>query len=414
MAEGRIEARGLGKRFSRRAASRPRTLKQMLIEGLPQRSSDDRFWAVRDASFTVARGQMLGVLGQNGSGKSTLLRMLGGVMRPDEGEVTHRGRLRGLLDLNSGMHPDLSGRENVFINGVIAGLTYRQIRERFDEIVAFAELEESIDAPVRTYSAGMKLRLGFAVSTHTDPEILLIDEVLSVGDLSFQQKCLKRVETFKEAGCAIVLITHDLTQLVELCDQALWLQHGECIARGEPQVLVGEYQAQMMSESRRRAPADAAVMLTADGVELRQNENRFGSREAEILDVRLRDARGGDLSELRPGQGMSVEFTLRAPSPLDNPHLVVSFGREMEDDCVDVSTESDGVSVERLQGEQRITLKFSRLDLAAGEYWVSVGVYETAWRYAYDYHWRGYKFSVHNKISAGGGFAPPRQWAIVS
>ncbi|MEW6421922.1 MAG: ABC transporter ATP-binding protein, partial [Deinococcota bacterium] len=220
--QGWIEVREVSKRFRRYRRDRPRTLKEWVLSGLRTLEPDEVFWGLRDVSFEVEPGQMVGLIGHNGAGKSTLLRLIGGVGRPDSGSIRTRGRIGALLDLGAGFHPDLSGRENVFILGVIAGLTRREVARRFDAIVAFAELEAFIDQPLRTYSSGMEMRLAFAVAAHTDPNILLIDEVLAVGDLAFQRKCTERIRQFREDGCTIVIVTHDMTQARELCDRVLW------------------------------------------------------------------------------------------------------------------------------------------------------------------------------------------------
>jgi lipopolysaccharide transport system ATP-binding protein len=190
-------------------------------------------------------------VGVNGAGKSTLLRLLGGVGRPDEGSVKVQGRINGLLDLGAGFHPDLSGRENVYINGVINGLTRREVARQLDSIVAFSELEAFIDSPLRTYSTGMQMRLAFAVATHTHPDILLIDEVLAVGDLVFQHKCIERIARFKTDGCTIVLISHDVGLVHQLCDEAVWLHAGRLLAHGAADLVVDQYvsEAESLSET---------------------------------------------------------------------------------------------------------------------------------------------------------------------
>jgi len=237
----RIEAHAVGKRYARFAIQRPRKVKEALFRGMGGLRPVDTFWALRQVSVEVAAGKMLGVIGTNGSGKSTLLKLIGGLSRPDEGTLVVRGRVVGLLELGTGFHPDLTGRENVFINGVVTGLTRREVSEQFDSIVAFAGVEAFVDSPLRTYSSGMRMRLGFAVMAHTRPEVLLIDEVLAVGDLAFQKKCVARIATFKADGCAVVLVSHNLEAVTETCDEVLWLQHGNVVARGPAEPTVTSY-----------------------------------------------------------------------------------------------------------------------------------------------------------------------------
>jgi lipopolysaccharide transport system ATP-binding protein len=411
MMTGSLKVSGLGKRFARHRDDRPRTLKEWLTRGWRSgRAPAGYFWALREVAFEIGSGEMLGVIGHNGSGKSTLLRLLGGVMKPEEGEVTATGRVHGLLELNTGMHPDLSGRENIYINGIVAGLTRDQVEQRFDDIVAFAELEDFIDSPVRTYSSGMKMRLGFAVSVHVDPGVLLIDEVLSVGDLAFQQKCLDRIRLFKEQGCAIVLITHDLSQVEQLCDRALWLRRGEVVAYGEPAVLVGEYKAEMSSETRRRTPVDIPGRVTAAGVTLTPNENRFGSLEAEIDDVRLLDARGNPVQSIEAGASLTVEVSFSAAKLADPPLLSVSIGSDAHENYVDLNTDSDKVPLPLADAPRTVRLHLDRLDLQPGDYFVNVGLYERSWAYAYDYHWRAYPLGITSEHSGSGLLNPPRRW----
>lgn len=236
-----VAVRGVSKLYRRYHADRPWTLHETLTRGLRRRHPMERFWALRGVSFTVAPGRMIGLIGSNGSGKSTLLRLIGGVGRPDQGSIEIHRRMGALLDLGTGFHPDLTGRENVFVNGVIGGLTRREVKERFDAIVAFAELEAFIDNPIRTYSSGMQMRLGFAIAVHAEPEILLIDEILSVGDYAFQRKCFERIARFKAEGCTIILVSHDTDVVREVCDEALWLDGGQLKSQGRPAEVVEQY-----------------------------------------------------------------------------------------------------------------------------------------------------------------------------
>jgi len=227
-----VMVEGLGKQFRRYHQDRPWTLQEVFQRGFRGLKPAEYFWALRQISFAIAPGRMVGVIGRNGAGKSTLLRLLGSVGRPDEGRVTVHGRIDALLDLGAGFHPDLTGRENVFISGVINGLTRREVSREFDSIVTFSELEDFIDSPLRTYSTGMPMRLAFAVATHTYPEVLLIDEILGVGDIAFQRKCLERIAHFKAEGCTIVLVSHDIGFVAKMCDEALWLHGGRVLLYG--------------------------------------------------------------------------------------------------------------------------------------------------------------------------------------
>ncbi len=409
---GSIRATGLGKRYRRYAQDRPRTLKEALLRGFFGTQPIDRFWALQGVDLAVEPGSMLGVIGHNGAGKSTLLRLLGGVMRPDEGHIETKGHVQGLLELNTGMHPELTGRENIIIGGVVAGLTRREVQSQLDAIVAFAELEAFIDSPVRTYSTGMRMRLGFAVAAHSRPDVLLIDEVLSVGDLAFQNKCLDRIRHFKTEGCAIVLISHDLGQVEALCDQGLWLKQGRVASRGSPKVLVGEYRSEMSRVTREKTPAAMPERVTSSGVLLRPHENRFGSLALEILDVRLLDEEGSPVTSIRSGEALTIEIGIGGSPGEEAPIVGVSFSREDHEEVIDVSTDADGVALPRPSGSDTVTLRLERIDLAPGEYAISVGLYHRSWDYAYDYHWAGYLLLVRSDRATGGILAPPRQWGF--
>lgn len=229
------------KKFRRFHANRPRTIQEAIVRGLRQMRTAEEFRALQEVSFTVESGQMVGIIGHNGAGKSTLLRLIGGIGKPDSGTIELHGRIGALLSLGAGFHDDLTGRENVFINGVISGLTLGEVHAAFDSIVTFAELERFIDSPLRTYSSGMRMRLGFAIAAHIEPEILLIDEVLAVGDAAFQQKSTNRIKQFKEKGCTVLIVSHNVDFIRENCDSALWLHMGQVKAYDQAEPVVSQY-----------------------------------------------------------------------------------------------------------------------------------------------------------------------------
>ena len=269
-----IVVENVGKVFYRYHSDRPWTLYEALLGGLRRLGPAERFWGLRNVSFTVAPGRMVGVIGRNGAGKSTLLRLLGGISRPDEGSVKVNGRIGALLSLGAGFHHDLTGRENIFINGLISGLTRREVAQQFDSIVAFSELQESIDNPLRTYSSGMQMRLAFAVAAHIEPDILLIDEVLAVGDFAFQRKCMERINQFKAAGCTIILVSHDTTLVREICDEALWIRDGHLKAHGAPDMVVDRYLTE--AELQEHTPVPPETVHAMSETEVCVNKNSFG------------------------------------------------------------------------------------------------------------------------------------------
>ncbi|NEO41931.1 MAG: ABC transporter ATP-binding protein [Moorea sp. SIOASIH] len=402
-----IIVQGLGKRFNYYHPERPLTIMEAALSGFRHIMAAEGFWALRNITFTVSPGQMLGILGHNGAGKSTLLRLIGGVGKPDEGKVRVNGSIGALLDLGAGFHPDLTGRENAFVSGVVAGLTRQEVGRRFDEIVTFAELEQFIDNPVRTYSTGMQMRLAFSVAVHTDPDVMLVDEFLSVGDLTFQAKCLERIAQLKESGCAIVLISHSSEQIEQLCDRALWLQQGQIMAYGEPKVVAGQYVNQMRSQTQQPTP-NRPAQLTRSGVELRMNENRFGSLEVEITDVLLLPS-----LEINSGDSLAIDIKYLSLQPIDGLIFSVIISTEDGHICLDTNSTTMGESLPVIKGKGKIKLHLSRLDLNSGKYFVDVGVYEPNWAYAYDYHWHVYQLLVRSKDSEKGILSPPLRWDIV-
>lgn len=403
-----ILVENLGKRFNRYHAKKPLTFMEAALSGFRRVQSVDEFWALRGVSFEVGAGEMIGVIGHNGAGKSTLLQLLGKVAHPTEGRIKMRGCVGALLDLGAGFHGDLTGRENVFVTAIVAGLPRREVARRFDRIVEFAELEGFIDNPVRTYSTGMMMRLAFSVTVHTDPQILLVDEFLSVGDLSFQTKCLNRIAEMKDQGCAIVLISHDVSQVERLCDRALWLKHGTVVAYGEPTVVAGQYTTQMLSQSQQRTP-HRPPQLTRSGAELRVNENRFGSQEVEIIDVRLHPK-----GPLMVGDALCIEIDCSAPHPVDTAIFCVGIEQEDGTLCLDVNTASMNVPIPRIKGKNTIRLWCDRLDLCRGNYFVNVGVFKEDWSYAYDYHWHVYPLVIESDVPAKGILNPPMRWEMIS
>jgi lipopolysaccharide transport system ATP-binding protein len=390
-----IVVQNLSKRFRRYHPNRPWTLQEALLGGLHRLRAVDEFWGLREVSFNVPAGRVVGVVGANGSGKSTLLRLIGGVGRPDSGTVEVNGRIGALLDLGAGFHPDLTGRENVFVAGVVAGFTRRAVRERFDSIVAFAELEKFVDHPLRTYSTGMQMRLAFAVAVHVDPEVLLIDEVLSVGDLAFQRKCLDRIAEFRAQGCSILLVSHEASLVRDLCDEALWLSGGRLVLRGKTATVVDHYVEQvssgmsLMNDNGDQAPrhvAPSAVSGPMSAQAKPAGENRMGSLELEIAAVRFLDGEGREINEFRAGNPLRIEIDFLATRRILAPIFQVYVFREDDLVCCDLNTEGTELKAAQVEGPGQVSLCLERFDLKAGHYYVDVGSYAQNWAYAYDYH----------------------------
>jgi lipopolysaccharide transport system ATP-binding protein len=417
-----VEVTNLTKKFRWLNPDRPSTIQEAVARGLRWKRSVEYIWALRDLSFRVGAGKTVGIIGSNGSGKSTLLRLIGGVGRPDAGRIDVHGRIGALLDLGAGFHPDLTGRENTILAGLLNGLTRREVLARFDAIVAFAEVEKVIDSPVRTYSTGMQMRLAFATAVHTEPEILLIDEVLSVGDLAFQHKCLDRIGQFRRSGCSILLVSHESSVIQEMCDEALWLNKGRLMAHGATAAVVRQYVEHMrggverLPAQEKAAPAriisPAATVRTKAGVERVLDEHRFGSSEVELTVVRVLTRDGQPAAELRSGQALRVEIEYRVAIRVIAPIFCVRIAREDGVVCYVLTTEVSNLSLSAIEGTGQVVLELERLDLNSGRYVVDVSCYAQDWIYAYDYQACVASFVVQGDGVQDAVLNSPFRWEI--
>ncbi len=385
------------------------TLKSALLSGLGRRSlsPDSAIPALTDVSFDVAAGETVGIVGPNGSGKSTLLKLLAGIMRPTMGEVAVHGRLAALLELGAGFHPELSGRENIEISGLLLGLTRRQVAERFEEIVRFAEIEEFLEAPLKTYSSGMAVRLGFSIAAHSDPDVLLVDEVLAVGDEIFAHRCLEKFGEFERAGKTILVVSHDLQLVAERCRRALWLEQGRLVADGPAAETVVRYRA---SVARVEAQARMAVSGRGDGGTGGRGE-RIGSGAAVISAVRLLDAAGRPAGSVRSGEAARLEMEVTAASPLSDIVFGFAIATISGDVVFGANTEIDGYAAGELAGAARITMDIPALALVPGTYSIDAATHARDGA-PYDYRRDVLRFEVVSEHGAAGVWNPPRRWGF--
>jgi lipopolysaccharide transport system ATP-binding protein len=408
MRQGAIVVSNLGKRYHSRDGGRPTTLKGFILSGY-KKQKDESFWGLRDITFSVPRGRAVGVVGLNGAGKSTLLRLIGGVGKPDEGRITVHGRIGALLDIGAGLTEDLTGRENVYLLGVIAGMLRVEVAEQFEAIVAFAELEDYIDAPVRTYSSGMRMRLAFAVAVHTQPDVMLIDEVLAVGDKAFQQKCFDRVADIRSSGCTIFLVSHDISQIEELCDDVLFLQHGRMVAYGP----LGETLALYDATVEAKVAATVNVLppkREGDDERLERGVNRYGTGEARIHSVRL-FTEAGEVTEIASGeQALNIAFDYDALAALDDPIALVGIYAHDDTCCFETNTRIAELTLPSRSSE--VLLAIGRLDLRPGDYHLTVGLFSADWQQVYDYHAEVYPLRVVGPAPSKGLLSPPISWSI--
>jgi lipopolysaccharide transport system ATP-binding protein len=388
-----------------------RTLREALNRRLPGLlGGREQRWALQGVSFSVGRGEFVGLVGQNGAGKSTLLRVAAGIALPTRGRVLMPDETAAILSLGDLFDLTLTGRENAMTTALASGLSARQARAVTPEAFAFAELEGFEDAPVRTYSDGMRLRLAFGVVAQLAPDALLLDEIIAVGDLRFQQKCLDYVRRRCAEGAGVLFASHNLDHVARECNKAVWLEAGGVRGFGPAEEVVAAYREAMHSRTRDRTPAPEG--RTGD-LELRRN--RFGSQEATIEHVELRDGLGHSIAELSTGASLDVSFIVRTPPgrPVRAPIVGVTILRATDGTiCYDTNTANDGVLVHEIADECRFSLLFERLDLIPGEYFVDVGVYEKEWSHAYDHHWHVYLLRVLGSSADGGVFRPPHRWEV--
>ena len=428
-----IELRDVSKIYRRYGGRQFATLKSALLQRsiLSDLQPSETFPALKNVSFTVPKGCTFGVMGRNGSGKSTALKLVAGITKPTSGTVKVDGRISALIELGAGFHPEISGRENVFINGIMLGLSKREIQERFDEIVDFAELREFIDAPVKTYSSGMYMRLGFAVAINVDPDVLLVDEVLAVGDEGFTHKCLDKFGEFRRRGKTILLVTHSLNLIERFCDEAVWLDAGEKQAEGDPKRVIGAYltaveaiEEQLLAATTARAVQEAAEPAVAGAGEgageaaadpsgnmFQATEGRWGSREAEILRVAFLDKDQQPSFVFHTGDAMSIRLSVRAAHPLDD--FVFGIGLFNADGvcCYGTNTYIEEMIPTRLAGDADVTFAIDTLELVEGTYKLDVAIHKRD-GYPYDYHRLLYTFRVKSRTQDVGIYRPSHRWTF--
>ena len=405
------------------------TLKSALLSGslITDLKPAETFTALQDVSLRVATGETVGVIGPNGSGKSTLLKLVAGITKPTSGTVNVKGRISALIELGAGFHPEISGRENVFINGIMLGLSKREVLQKFEEIVEFAELEEFIDAPVKTYSSGMYARLGFAVAIHVNPDVLLVDEILAVGDQGFTHKCLDKFAEFRRRGKTILLVTHSLSLVERFCDDAVWLDSGLIKAVGDPKRVVDAYLSHVESQEEQQLEADdiktrkmtetSSEPLTTGEVSMddmfQVEEGRWGSREVEILDVTLVGDDGKSAHVFHSGDRMSVRVHINAEKPVSD--FVFGVGLFNVDGvcCYGTNTDLEQLVSKEIDGEGTVDFTIDSLELVAGTYKLDVAVHKRD-GYPYDYHRLLYTFRVKSRMNDVGIYRPRHKWKFSS
>jgi len=378
-----IRFEDVSKRFALRQ-QRSRSFQETLIRLAPWRRAQkhtlEDFWALRHVSFEIAPGETVGLIGPNGVGKSTVLKLVSRILEPTSGCIEVNGRVGALLELGAGFHPDLTGRENVYLNASMMGLNRQEVDRRFDEIVAFSELEPFIDVPVKHYSSGMYVRLGFAVAVHTDPEILLVDEVLAVGDATFQRKCYERIDQLRGAGLTLVFVSHSADAVRSLCSRALWLDSGTLVADGSAESVVQQYAMHSWSAEEGQLEAVSSV--------------RWGTGQVRITQVRILDAQGEEKQLFESGERLTVAIHYQALQRTERPVFGLAIHHSDGTHITGPNTRSAEVEIPSIEGSGVVTYTIPALPLLEGRYAISLSAHDWDETVMYDYHDRMYPFAV--------------------
>ncbi|NLB55087.1 MAG: ABC transporter ATP-binding protein [Lentisphaerae bacterium] len=387
-----IEVYNLGKKYKISAGSEPPTLMSS-ITGMFRRQKRRNFWALQDVTFNVPTGQTLGVIGPNGSGKSSLLGLLARTITPTTGNVKLTGRVASLLELGAGFHSELTGRENIFLNGAILGIPRETIKKRLDHIIAFSGLAEFMDMPVKHYSSGMYVKLGFAVAVELDPDILLIDEVLAVGDVAFQLKCLDRIRDFQRKNKTMLIVSHALQTVEDFCDRVLLINNGQVVEDGNPQDTIFSYLRKYMGE----------------GGDIFTQE--FGTRDIEITDVTFCDEHGKETGTFVSGKNMDIIVQYNAKKKIDKPVFGFSLKTGNGSFVFGSNTQIAKFNIESVEGHGSIKLNIHPLTLMQGNFFLSLSIH--SWDHSVQYHRREdwYPFVVKNSSEELGIYKINSKWS---
>ncbi len=403
-AQPAISFRNVNKRFTY-SQEQPQSIQETFLSlfGRGQRRQKKELWALQDLSFDVFPGQSLGIIGRNGSGKSTLLKMVARILRPTDGMVAVHGRVSALLELGAGFHPDLTGRENIALNASVLGLTKQDVEQKFDSIVGFSELGEYIDMPVKHYSSGMYMRLGFSVAIHVDPDILIIDEILAVGDRAFQAKCIDRIHEMHRDGVTIILISHNLSVMRRMCSSLIWLDNGRIRASGPTEEIAYQYRYQTNETIGRQMAIDSEE----------RSFRRWGSREIEITGVRFLNAEGAEQSYFQTGDEMAIEIAYIAHQAVQRPEFGLAIYRHDGLQVNGPNSHLGGLDTEEITGEGTVRYHIESLPLLPALYQVTAAIHSEHLTQAYDFHEKAYPFRI---VSGGtnesdGFIALPAEWS---
>lgn len=385
-----IKIENISKRFEL-VAEAPDSIFELLMSRLspnPQakriRQKKQPLWAVKDVNLDVVPGECIGFLGQNGSGKSTLLKLITRILHPTTGRIMVQGRIGALLELGAGFHPELTGRENVYLNASILGLSKHDIETHFDSVVAFSELEEFIDTPVKFYSSGMYMRLGFSVAVHVNPQILIIDEILAVGDQAFQEKCINHIFEMKRGGTTIILVSHNLDMMRKLCTRLVWLDKGQVQAIGTPEDMIQQYLVFLQTREHRSLG------------QVQRDFERLGTGDVVITAVRLLDKDQQEQTVFTTGNPLNIEINYVAHRPVKKPEFGLAIYREDGVQINGPNTQFSGLNIEEISGAGTVCYHIPELPLLPAKYVVSAAVHDSRYPITFDHHVKAYEFQVSN------------------
>ncbi len=388
-----IEFLGVSKTF-RLQRDKPRSFQEAFVNLLQHNRNHgtEEFWALRDVSFRVEAGDHIGLIGRNGAGKSTTLKLISRIIQPTRGKITVNGRVTALLELGAGFHPDLSGRDNISLNGAVMGLTRREIARKLDEIIEFAEINDFIDVPVKDYSSGMYLRLAFSAAAHLDPEILLLDEVFAVGDQGFQQKSQERIQALRKRGITIFFVSHSMESVLQTCKRAIWLERGQVRAIGDVSAVSAAYYEDTLIKM---AEKQAAKMPSLPDQHLEDQEKRLGSGEARIERVELVDADGRPTRFTHTNARLTVRLHYIAHERVEQPLIGIAFYRA--DQRIRIAGPNNTMQPYRIpfiEGSGYVDYAIGRLPFLPGDYLIDAAIYDWDDTHRYDYWNECARFTV--------------------
>ena len=394
---------------------RPRSFQELFLTLLhPRRPAPrQKYWALRDVSFEIEAGEAIGLIGDNGAGKSTALKLMSRIIEPTSGQIEIEGRVGALLELGAGFHPDLTGRENIYLNGSILGFSRAKMDRIFDDILDFSEMERFIDVPVKHYSSGMYMRLAFAIAIHLDPDILLVDEVLAVGDQAFQLRCLDKINEMKRRGVTIVLVTHALDQVRELCDRAIWLKEGQVQDIGPVERVLGEYREEVLAQDQEQILEAEQAIREEEAEEQEETPWRWGSREAEFVRIQFLDGQGRETRAFRTGETFIARMHYVAHRRIETPLFGIALHHASGFHISGPNTGFADYPIEAIEGKGYVDYIVPSLPLLEGTYLFSAALYDREGQHAYDHHHMAYTFRVvpDEQIKERyGSFYIPSSW----